>query len=180
MLKVDINENDIMIRMQNIFQEAIKSQGYVDYIKYLIKNAAEYAVEEGPQDSSDDDTVKFDYFTDRELAKILIEFRALPPLPQIINGYNYTDEFLVQWCPTFGNGYHPLDLLREYYKKNGQSGQRGGKKPIKKRSTKKLIKKRSTKKLPKKLSKKRPSKKRLLKKRPSKKRHSKKRPSKKR
>ena len=137
-----------MNRLKNLFLNITNSPQYLNYIEFLIRQTAKSAVDNGPQYTDD---VESTFFPDEELAALLVEFRVLPPMPEIIKGVYY-DSFKNNF---FCDGYssNASKLLNKYIKQQQVGGKLARvKKVSKKRSTKRRSKKRSTKRKSKKRS----------------------------
>jgi hypothetical protein len=140
----EINENDIINRLKNIFLNITNSPQYLNYIEFLIRRCAKVAVHNGPQYGPQygDEEIESTFFPDEELASMLVEFRVLPPMPEIIKGIYYDDfKHTLLTNSIYSNA---LELLNKYIKQQQQVG--GKKRSTKRKSTKrKSTKRKSTK-----------------------------------
>jgi hypothetical protein len=138
----EIDENDIINRLKNIFLNITNSPQYLNYIEFLIRQCAKAAVHHGPQYGPQygDEEIESTFFPDEELASMLVEFRVLPPMPEIIKGVYY-DDFKKDF---FTGGFYSnaFKLLNAYIKQQQQVG--GKKRSTKRKSTKRKSTKRKS------------------------------------
>jgi len=106
-----LDEGEMLTKLKNIFLNITKSPQYSNYINFLLKNAAQLYVNDGSKYNDED------YFSNDELASILVEFRILPPMPEIIKN-EYYENFSRHYDDINKNHTH---LLNEYTKKKSRA-----------------------------------------------------------
>ncbi len=132
-----LDEGEMLTKLKNIFLNITKSPQYSNYINFLLKNAAQLYVNNGSKYNDEN------YFSNDELASILVEFRILPPMPEIIQN-EYYENFSRHYDDINKNHTH---LLNEYTKKKSRSSMLpmiGGKRSVKRRSVKRRSVKRGS------------------------------------
>jgi len=77
-----LNENDMINTLKNMFLNITNSPQYLNYIEFLIRTAAKEAVSSGSQWG--EETADTNFFTNEELATLLVDYGIVPPLPEIV------------------------------------------------------------------------------------------------
>jgi hypothetical protein len=140
-----LDEGEMLNKLKNIFLNITKTPQYSNYINFLLKNAAQLYANTGSKYNEED------YFSNEELASILVEYRILPPMPEIIKN-EYYENFSRLYDDINKNHTH---LLNEYTKQKSRAsmlpmigGKRGSTKrrSVKRKSVKrKSVKRKSAK-----------------------------------